>query len=97
MVGIYPGQSAARIGCDHLPPAFTLHGGSGVLGDGALMWSVAVHWVHWPWGIWGRADEGQPSPVSPWGTLPELYSNVRWLLLVLGLELPKGSQAVNLS
>ena len=30
------------------------------------------------------------------GTLPELQSNLRWLLLVLGLEIPRQSQAVNL-
>ena len=31
-----------------------------------------------------------------WGPLSELHSNLRWLLLVLGLEIPKQSQAVNL-
>ena len=37
-----------------------------------------------------------PSCVLPQATLPELYSNLRWLLLVLGLEIPRRSQAVNL-
>ena len=36
-----------------------------------------------------------PTCVLPWATLPELYSNLRWLL-VLGLEIPRRSQAVNL-
>ena len=35
-------------------------------GGGASVWSVAVHWVCWPWGLPGGAGEGQPQ-----GTLPE--------------------------
>ena len=35
--------------------------------------------------------------VLPGATLHELYRNLRWLLLVLGLEIPKRSQAVTLS
>ena len=30
---------------------------------GALTWSVAAHWVHWPWGFLGSAGQGQPPPV----------------------------------
>ena len=64
MGGIYPGQSAARVSCDHLPPIFALHGGSAMQGkSGSLMWSVAVHWVCWPWGFQGGAGQGQPPPV----------------------------------
>ena len=47
MGGIYPGQSAAKIGCDHWPPTSTLHGGSLTMqgqGGGALTWSVTVYW-----------------------------------------------------
>ena len=66
MGGIYPGQSAARTGCDHWPPNSALHGGSAVQGQGgaAPVWSVAVHWVCWPWGFPGGAGQGQPLPVS---------------------------------
>ena len=27
------------------------------------MWSVGIHWVHWPWGFLGSAGQGQPPPV----------------------------------
>ena len=37
-----------------------------------------------------------PTCVLPWATLPKLQSNLRGLLLVLGLEIPRESQAVNL-
>ena len=37
-----------------------------------------------------------PTCVLPGATLPELYSNLRWLLLVLVLEIPRQNQAVNL-
>ena len=33
---------------------------------GALTWSVAVHWVRWPWGFLGGAGQGHlcfPPPV----------------------------------
>ena len=36
-----------------------------------------------------------PTFVSPEATLPELQSNLRWLVLVLGLEIPRQSQGVN--
>ena len=29
-------------------------------GGSALMWFVAVHWVHWPWDFPGGTDRGQP-------------------------------------
>ena len=35
--------------------------------------------------------------VLPRAILPEIESNLRWLLLVLGLEIPRQSQAVNLA
>ena len=89
MGGIYPGQSAARIGCDHLPPISALHVQG--QGSGAPMWSVAVHWVRWPWGFPGGAGQAQPPPVFCLG--PPCLS---WLLFMLGLEIPRRSLSVNL-
>ena len=65
MGGIYPGQSAARIGYDYLPQISALHGESAMQGQdgGALTWSIAVHWVFWPWGFLGGAGQDQPPPV----------------------------------
>ena len=37
-----------------------------------------------------------PTCVLPRATLPEVQSNLRWLLVVLGFEIPRRSQAVNL-
>ena len=37
-----------------------------------------------------------PTCVLPEATLPKLESNLKWLLLVLDLEILRGSQAVNL-
>ena len=65
-------------------------------GGGAPMWSVAVHCACGDWGFPGGAGQGQSPPVFAWGPLSELHSNLRWLLLVLGLEIPRRSQAVNL-
>ena len=98
MGGTYRGQSAARTGCDHGPPPSTLQGGSAVQGQGggAPMWSVAVHCACGDWGFPGGAGQGQSPPVFAWGPLSELHSNLRWLLLVLGLEIPRGRQTVNL-
>ena len=62
MGGIYPGQSAARIGCDHLPSTSVLPGGSGMQGQGAPTWSVAIHWVCWSWGFPGGGGQFQPPP-----------------------------------
>ena len=70
-----------------------LHGGSAMQGQGggAPTWSVAVHWVCWPWCFPGGTGQGQFSPhlCFAWGTLPELQSNLSGLLLVLGLESPR--------
>ena len=96
---IYPGQLAARIGCDHLLPTPALHEGSAVQGqsDRAPTWSVAVHWVHWPWGFPGGPGQGQLPPVFCLEPSSMSYKvTFRWLLLVLGLEIPRRSQAVNL-
>ena len=41
-------------------------------GGGALIWSVTVHWVYWPWGFPGGASQSQPQPVFCPGLLPEL-------------------------
>ena len=35
---------------------------------GALKWSVAIHWVYWPWGFPGGAGPGQSPPVLCTGT-----------------------------
>ena len=32
-------------------------------GGGAPAWSVAVHWVRWPWSFLGGAGQDQPPPV----------------------------------
>ena len=47
---------------DHQP---LLSGGSAVQGQGggALTWSVAVHWVLWPWGFLGGAGQDQSPPL----------------------------------
>ena len=37
---------------------------------------------------WRRPRSG-PTCFLPRATLPELYSNLTWLLLVLGLEIPR--------
>ena len=61
------------------------------------MWSVAVHWVHRLWGFLGGAGQGQPPPVFFPGPSCMSYKAIyRWLLLVLGLEGPRHSQAMNL-
>ena len=66
-------------------------------GPGAPTWSVAIYWMHRLWSILGSTGQGQP-PVGffPGATLHELYNHLRWLLLVLGLDNPRQSQAVNL-
>ena len=73
MGGIYPSQSGTRTGCDHLSPTSTLCGGSAVQGQGgsALTWSVAVHWVRWPWEKhkWG-ADFSLHYPENPRASAP---------------------------
>ena len=38
-----------------------------------------------------------PTYVFSEATLPELLGNLRWLLLMLGLDIPRQSQVVNLS
>ena len=67
----------------------------GTVGGGTLMWSVAVHWICTFWDFLGGASQGQPLLVFCAGSLCQ--SNLRWPLLVLGLEIFRGSQAVNLS
>ena len=62
------------------------------LGGGALIWSVAVQWVPRPWVflVWCK-PRSAPTCVLPVATLHELYSSLKWLLLVLGLEIPMQS------
>ena len=60
MGGIYAGQQmqGLAVTTDHEPlPSVEGQGG------GALMWSVAIHWVRWPWGFLGGTGQGQPPPV----------------------------------
>ena len=68
------------------------------LGGGALICSVAIFWVHWPWGLLGGESQDQPPPVSyAWPPGISYKAICRWMLLVLGLELPQCGQAVNQS
>ena len=62
-------------------------------GSYALTWSIVVHWVCRLWDFLGGAGQGKTPPVLPGATLPELLSNLRWLLHVLSLEIPRQSQA----
>ena len=56
---------------------------------------VAVHWVLRLWGFQSGAGEDHSHLYFvPGATLPELYSNLRWLLIVLDLENLRQSQAV---
>ena len=98
MGGIYPGQSAARTGCDHLPQISTLHAGSAVLGQGggAPTWSVAFCWVHWPWAFPSGAGKSEHPPVFCLEPPYMSCSYLRWLLLVLGLEMSRQREAANL-
>ena len=65
-------------------------------GGGLPTWSAAVHWVRWLWGFQVLQAKVSPHLCFAWGTLPGLKSNLRWLLLVLGLDIPRRSRAVNL-
>ena len=57
------------------------------------MWSEVVHPV---WGLQGGTDQGQPSPMFFLGKPSMSYKVIcRWLLLVLGFEVPQRDQAVN--
>ena len=56
-------------------------------GGGALMWSVAVHWVCRLWGFLAGAGKGQPPPVFCLGPLGVSYKVIcKWLHLVQGLR-----------
>ena len=66
------------------------------MGNGAPAWSVAVYWVLQLWGVLGGAGQGQLLPVFYLGPLDISYKAIcRWLLLVLGLEVPRRDQTVN--
>ena len=58
---------------------------------GASMWSKAVHQVLWLWGLPGGIGQGQ-LPCVPCSSYKVIC---RWLLLVLGLEVPRRGQAAN--
>ena len=53
------------------------------------IWFEAVHWVCWLWGLLGDAGQVLPLLVFCQGPPSMSYNTiVRWLLLVLGLEVP---------
>ena len=60
-----------------------------VQGSDAQMWSVAVYWMAFPRVSWLVQAKVSPYLHFAQGTLPELESSVRRLLLVLGLEIPR--------
>ena len=63
------------------------------LGGDASMWCEAVHRVCWLWGLPGGTDQGQLLPVFCPGPPSMSYKVVcRWLLLVLGLNVPRQGQ-----
>ena len=60
------------------------------------MWAEVDHQGHWLWGFPGGTGEGQLLPVFCPGPPSMNYKVIcRWLLLVLGLEVPRQDQAVN--
>ena len=60
------------------------------------VWPEAVQWVLWLWGLPEGAGQGQPLPVFRTGPPGMSYKAIfRWLLLVLGLEVPRRGQAAN--
>ena len=64
-------------------------------GGGTAMWTVAVHWVHWPWGFPDGTGKGQLPPVFCLGPPCLSYKAMRRLLLMLDLEVPMIVQDVN--
>lgn len=56
-----------------------------------MKWTGAVYWVCWFWVV----REVQATWVVPGTTLQELQAICRWLLLVLGVQVPRRGQAVN--
>ena len=66
------------------------------LGGGASTWSGAVHQMHWLWSLPGGTGQGQLPPMFCSRRPGVSYRAIcRWLLLVLGLEVPRWSQAAN--
>ena len=66
-------------------------------GGAAPTLSVAVYWVSMLWCFLGGAGQGQPPPVfHPEPPCMSYKAICRWLLLVLGLEIPRGNQTLNL-
>ena len=66
-------------------------------GPGAPPWSIVVYWVLRLWGFPGGTGQGQPPPVFCLGPPCMSYKAIyRWLLPVMGLEIPRQSQPVNL-
>ena len=52
--------------------------------------------MHWLWGLPEGMGQGQPLPVFCKGPFSISYKVIcRWLLLVLGLEVPRRDQTVN--
>ena len=65
-------------------------------GGGALTWPVAVHWVCRLSSFLDGAGQGQPHLCFPWDHPTWAIKKSEMLLLVLGLGIPRQSQAVNL-
>ena len=96
MGGIYPERQlqGLAITTDHQPaPSMEDH-----LCKGRVV--VLQHGLSLSHGVKGFPSwcrpMSDPTCVLPGATLPELQSNLRWLLFLLGLEIPRQSQAVNL-
>ena len=67
----------------------------GCLG-GASTWSEIVHQVCGHWGLLGGAGQGLLPPVPCLGPAGLSYKAIcRWLLLALGLKVPRRGQAMN--
>ena len=56
------------------------------MGGDASVWSIAVHWVFWLWGILVSTGQGQPLSVFyPRATRHELQSDVQMAATCAGL------------
>ena len=63
---------------------------------GVSMRTEVVYWVCWLWELPGGTSLGQLLPMSCLGSPGMIYKAIcRWLLLVLGLEVPRKGQVAN--
>ena len=65
-------------------------------GGGALMRSVAAHWVCWPWGFHGGTGQVQPPPVFGQGHPAPVTKKFEVAATCSGLGDSQAKQAVNL-